>query len=183
MVLGRRSQAVYRKIVVALQEKGTDEAIVAHVRGLAALHGARVTLLRVIANGNDGGDGLGHLLQMESGTSGWQRKERARAYVAQLERRLRLQGCRVETAVVVGTRCEADAIVHFADESGCDLVAMPSDTRPWLLRALKGDTASKVQRKATVPTLFVHNGLRKATCASTVANPHPMMAVVGGAGL
>jgi nucleotide-binding universal stress UspA family protein len=182
MVL-RRSQAVYRKIVVALQEKGTDEAILAHVRSLAVLHGARVTLLRVISNGDGGGDGLGSLLQMETGTSEWQRKERARAYVAQLERRLRLQGCHVETAVVSGARCEADAIVHFADESGCDLVAMPSDARPWLLRALKGDTAGKVQRRATVPTLFVHNGLRKATCASSVASPRPMMAVLGGAGL
>jgi nucleotide-binding universal stress UspA family protein len=174
---------VYRKIVVALQETGMDEAIVAHVRSLAALHGARVTLLRVIAIGDDGGDALSHLLQMEIGSSGWRRKERAGAYLAQLERRLRLQGCRVETAVVTGTLSEADAIVRFADESGCDLVAMPSDARPWLLRALKGDTASKVQRKATVPTLFVHNGLRKATRASTVANPHPMMAAFGAAGL
>jgi nucleotide-binding universal stress UspA family protein len=174
---------VYRKIVVALQEKGTDEAIVAHVQSLAALHGARVTLLRVIAIGDDGGDGLGHLLQTEIGSSGWRRKEQAGAYLAQLERRLRLQGCRVETAVVTGTHSEADAIVRFADESGCDLVAMPSDARPWFLRALKGNTASRVQRKATVPTLFVHNGLRKATRDSTVANPHPMVAAFSGAGL
>lgn len=174
---------MYRKIAVVLQEEKTDEAIVAHVGSLAVLHGASVALLRVIAIGDDGGDGFGRLLQTEIGSSGRRRTEQARAYLAQLEWRLRLQGCRVETAVVLGTASEADAIVRFADESGCDLVAMPSDARPWLLRTLKGNTASKVQRNATVPTLFVHSGLRKATRASTVANSHPMMAVLGGAGL
>jgi nucleotide-binding universal stress UspA family protein len=174
---------VYSRILVVLQENGEDEAIVAHVQSLATLHAARVTLLRVIPISGDGGDSLGHLLQTEIGSSGWRRKQRARAYLGRLERRLQLQGCRVETAVVTGTHSEAEAIVRYADESCSDLVAMPADTRPWLVRALAGNTASRVQRSATVPTLFMHSGLRKALHAGTVANPHPMMAVLGSASL
>ena len=69
-------------------------------------------------------------------SSGWRRRRRAEAYLPQLERKLAQAGLDVETAVVVSARPEADAIVAYATEHGCDLIAMPSDPRPWYARWL-----------------------------------------------
>jgi nucleotide-binding universal stress UspA family protein len=171
---------MYRKILIALEGKEADEAVLTHVKTLAMEIKSEVTLLRVITVADDDDPtGLARQFQLEVGSSGWRRKNRAETYLSQLERRLRQKGLRVETALVIGTRSEADEIVSYAAENDCALIAMASDSRPWYVRWISSSPTSGVQRKATVPTLFISDGTRKAPAARTAPKANTMMTVLG----
>jgi nucleotide-binding universal stress UspA family protein len=171
---------MYRRILIALEGKETDEAVVTHVQRLAAQMNAEVTLLRVITVADDDdGTGLARQWQLEVGSSGWRRKNQAETCLSRLERRLRLEGLFIETALVIGGRSEADEIVSYAAENNCDLIAMASDSRPWYKRWISGSSASDVQRKATVPALFISDGTRTAPVARTAPKANTMMAIFG----
>jgi nucleotide-binding universal stress UspA family protein len=174
---------MYGRILIALEGKASDEAVLAHVRALAGQTKSVVTLLRVIAVADDGGGGLGRQFQLEVGSSGWRRKNQAETNLSKLERQLGLQGLSVETALVIGSRSEADEIVSYAAENDCDLIAMASDARPWYRRWIGGSPASGVMRKATVPTLFVGECTRQAPAVRVAPLGHPVMAILGSAEL
>jgi nucleotide-binding universal stress UspA family protein len=174
---------MYQRILAALEGKESDEVVVAHARRLAAQIGAQVTLLRVIALADDGGGGLGRQFQLEVGSSGWRRQNQAEADLSKLARRLGLQGLSVETALVIGTRSEADEIAGYAAENNCDLIAMASDSRPWYRRWIGGSPATGVLHKATVPTLFVSNGTPRVRVTQAVPEANRTMAVFGSADL
>jgi nucleotide-binding universal stress UspA family protein len=171
---------MYRRILIALEGKETDEAVVAHVQRLAAQMNAEVIMLRVITLADDDDPtGLARQWQLEVGSSGWRRKSQAETCLSRLERRLRQEGLRVESALVIGSRSEADEIVSYAAENNCDLIAMASDSRPWYRRWISGSSASDVQRKATVPALFISDGTRTAPVARTAPKANTMMAIFG----
>jgi nucleotide-binding universal stress UspA family protein len=174
---------MYRRILSVLEGKESDETVVAHVKALAAQTKAAVTLLCVITVADDVGGGFGRQFQLEVGSSGWRRKNQAEAGLSKLERRLGLEGLCVETALVIGTRSEADEIVSYAAEHGCDLIAMASDSRPWYRRWIGGSPDTGVLRKATVPTFFVGDGTRRAPVARVVPKANTMMAIFGSASL
>jgi nucleotide-binding universal stress UspA family protein len=174
---------MYHKILIALKGKETDTAVVAHVETLALQMRADVILLQVITVANDEAGGLGIQFQTEVGSSGWRRINRAKQRLPQLERRLREAGLSVETALVIGTRSEADEIVGFAARSGCDLISMASDARPWYRRWIGGCPADGVLRKALVPVLFVGDGTRTAPAERTPPEAHKMMEIFGSASL
>jgi len=174
---------MYQRILIVLEGRGTDEAVLAHARALAAQMGAQVTLLQVIAVADDGGGGLGKQFQLEVGSSGWRRKKEAEGYLSELEGQLRKKGLPVETVLLIGTRSEGDEIVTHAAENGYDLIVMASDPRPWYRRLLRSAQDDDVLRRATVPTLFVNDGSREAPAKRTVPEDHPMMAVLGSAEL
>lgn len=174
---------MYQRILAALEGKETDELVVAHARRLAVQMNARVTLLRVIPVADDGSGGFGRQFQLEVGSSGWRRQNQAEADLSKLARRLGLQGLCVETALVIGTRSEADEIVSYAAENNCDLIAMASDSRPWHRRWIGGSPATGVLRKATVPTLFVSDGTQRAPVAQAAPETNTVMAVFGSADL
>ena len=175
----QRSGMVYRRILVALRGEKADEAVLSHVQALAAQMRARITLLWVIVIADDGDNGLGRQWQLEVGSSGWRRKNQVEAYLAQLESRFKRAGLSVQTALVIGTRSEADEIVSYAVEHGCDLIAMASDSRPWYVRWLSGNQAGAVQRKATLPTLFVSDDRRELPIKRTAPKANRLMALLG----
>lgn len=173
---------MYRHILIALEGKPTDEAAIAHATDLAARLTAKITLLQIITVAADGPGGLGKQFQIEPGSGGWRRKKQAEGMLASLEKRLKLNGLFVETALIVGDRSEADEIVTYADESKADLLVMAADGRSWWRRALFGCPADGVQRKATIPTLFVSDGTRRARVARREKAPvNEMMAALGAA--
>ena len=174
---------MYRKILIVLEGKKTDEAVLAHVEKLAVETKAAVTLLRVITVADDGAGGLGLQFQLELGSNGWRRKNQAETYLPQLEGRLREKGLCVKTALVISTQSEADAIVRYAAENDHDLIAMVSDARPWYKRWVGGCPADGVLRKATVPTLFIGDGARKVPEPRTAPQGNTMMEVFGSASL
>lgn len=173
---------MYRRILIALGGKTADQVLLDHVRRLAAQTGAQVTLLRVVGIADDGG-GLGKQFQLEVGSSGWRRKNEAETYLSQLERQLRHSGLSVETALVIGTRSEGDEIVDHAAANDHDLIAMVSDSRPWYRRLFRSAQDDDVLRKATVPTLFVGDGTRKAPVTRAAPQANTAMAVLGSAEL
>jgi nucleotide-binding universal stress UspA family protein len=174
---------MYQKILIVLEGRAADAAVLAHARALATQMGAQVTLLRVIAVADDGGGGLGKQFQLEVGSSGWRRMNEAETYLSGLEWRLRQKGLPVEMALVIGTRSEGEEIVAYAAENGQDLIVMASDPRPWYKRLLRSAQDDDVLRRATVPTLFVNDGNREAPVKRTAPEAHPVMAVLGSAEL
>ncbi len=174
---------MYRKILIALRGKKADEPLLAHVEELATQTKAEVTLLWVIAVADDETGGLGLQFQLELGSSGWRRKNQAETYLPQLERRLREAGLCVETALVISTQSEADAIVRYAAENDYDLIVMASDARPWYRRWIGGSPADGVLRKATVPALFIGDGARRVPEPRTAPKANTMLEVFGSASL
>jgi nucleotide-binding universal stress UspA family protein len=155
---------MYRKILVALEGKHTDEAAIAYAAALARQASAEITLLQVIAIAGDDA-GLRHL-QMEPGANGWKRKNKAEANLKTWRQQIQKNGEQVKTEIVVDDRSEADEIVDFANAGRFDLIVMAADGRPWWQRALFGCIADGVHRKASVPTLFVSDGTRREKVAS-----------------
>jgi nucleotide-binding universal stress UspA family protein len=174
---------VIRRILIALTGRDADEAVLAHAPQLAAQIGASITLLQVIPIADDGGESLGRQFQIETGSSGWRRKNRADELLPRLAAQLQREGLQVETAVVVSILSEADAIVRYAAEHGHDLIAMACDDRPWFRRWISGSPGDTVMRKATVPTLLVGNEARQVPAARTAPQEHPVMALFGSASL
>jgi len=175
---------MYKNILIALEGKPTDEAVILHTTTLAQKIAARVTFLQVITVAADGPGGLGKQFQTEPGSNGWRRKNDAEAMLGKLEKRTRLNGLIVKTALIVGDRSEADEIVAFAYEGEYDLIVMAADGRPWWKRALFGCPADGVHRKAMVPTLFVSDGTRRAR-VTTREKPqvNAVMAAFGSPGM
>jgi nucleotide-binding universal stress UspA family protein len=103
--------------------------------------------------------------------------------LAQTEQRLREAGVRVETALLIGTRSEADEIISYAALNGHDLIAMASDSRPWYKRWIGGSPADGVLRKATMPTLFIGDESRQAPVERRAPEANKWMEVLGGANL
>jgi nucleotide-binding universal stress UspA family protein len=174
---------MYRTILIGLEGKKTDDNLVAHVERLAVQMRAEVILLRVITVAHDEAGGLGIQFQTEIGSNGWRRLNEAKALLPRLERRLRDAGVCVETGLVIGTRCEADEIIHFAAVNGCDLIAMASDARPWYRRWVGGSAADGVMRRSWIPVLFVGDEHRPAPEEETTPEAPKIMEVFGSAHL
>ncbi len=174
---------MYRRVLIALEGNERDQAVLNHVRRLAGQNQARVTLLRIVGVADDGAGGLGKQFQLELGSSGWRRTNEAETYLSQVESQLREAGLSVETELVIGTRSEADEIVAYAAANGHDLIAMTSDPRPWYRRLLRSAQDDDVLRKATVPTLFIGDGTRRAPVTRNAPQVNPVMAILGSAEL
>lgn len=174
---------MYERILIALQGNGSDEAVLNHVQELAVQMNARVTALRVIAVADDGGEGLGKQIQLEIGSSGWRRKNEAEEHLSRVACRLQQSGLDVETALRVTTRPEAEEIITCAAESGFDLIAMASDSRPWYKRLFRNAQDDDVMRKATVPTLFIGDHSRRVPVTPITPRANRLMAVLGNAEL
>lgn len=175
---------MYQNILVALEGKLTDEAAINHAMNLAKETSASVTLLQVITVAADGPGGFGLQFQLELGSSGWRRRNKAEETLAKHKARLRLNGFNIDTVLLVGDRSEADEIVDYADKDGCDLIVMAADGRPLWQRALFGCPVDGVQRKSSVPTLFVSDGTRRKRVARREKeHANPIIAAFGGANL
>ncbi|MBN9420754.1 hypothetical protein ABS71_15730 [bacterium SCN 62-11] len=76
------------------------------------------------------------------------------SYVAHLKEQLghlEGHGLNLEPQVIDGEA--ADSIVHFAEQNGCDLIAMSTHGRTGFRRFILGSTTEKVARQAACPVL------------------------------
>ncbi len=176
----KEEMVMYKQILIALEGQPTDEAAINHAMILAREISARVTLLWVVAIAAEGPSGLGKQFQIEEGSSGWHRRKKGEEILANLQKRLRLSGLHVETALIIGDRSVADEIVAFAEEGKFDLIIMAADGRPWWQRALFGCPADGVQHKASMPTMFVSDGTRRQKVVTRQkVKFNPTMAILG----
>ena len=137
---------MYRKILVALENSRTDEAILAHIEPLARLMGSELVLVHVA-------DGwvARNLNQLNLAESDEMRDDRA--YLERVRARFVEAGIPAQAVLLVGE--PADAIVKLAREAGVDLIAMSTHGHRFLGDLIYGSTARRVRHTVQVPVLLV----------------------------
>jgi nucleotide-binding universal stress UspA family protein len=137
---------VYRKILVALENSRTDEAILAHIEPLARLMGSKLLLVHVA-------DGwvARNLSQLNLAESEEMREDRA--YLERVRVRFVDGGIPAEAVLLAGE--PADGIVRLASESGVDLIAMSTHGHRFLGDLIYGSTASRVRHTVQIPVLLL----------------------------
>jgi nucleotide-binding universal stress UspA family protein len=137
---------VYRKILVALENSRTDEAILAHIEPLARLMRSELILVHVA-------DGwvARNLAQLNLAESEEMRDDRA--YLERVRARFAETG--VPATAVLLTGEPADGIVRLAREAGADLIAMSTHGHRFLGDLIYGSTASRVRHTVEIPVLLL----------------------------
>jgi nucleotide-binding universal stress UspA family protein len=131
-----------------------DEVVLEHVRRLAKDTGSAVVLVQLYRVVKDT-DPFMQSIQMEAGSAGFRAKEKAEAYLPELERSLAQGGIEVSSEFLVAEGPEADEIVRYAEENQCDLIALTNQTRSGLGRWFFSNIEEKVKRRSSLPVLLV----------------------------
>lgn len=137
---------MYAKILVALENSQTDEAILAHVEPLAKLHGSELLLVHVADGWVARAQDLLNLADSEE-----MRKDRA--YLDAVQARFNQAGISTETVLLTGE--PADEIVKLAEDRHVDLIAMSTHGHRFLADLILGSTAHKVRHTVEVPVLLL----------------------------
>jgi len=137
---------VYRKILVALENSRTDEAVLAHIEPLARLMKSELVLVHVA-------DGwvARNLNQLNLAESEEMREDRA--YLERVRVRFSDGGIPAEAVLLTGE--PADGIVRLARETGADLIAMSTHGHRFLGDLIYGSIASRVRHTVEIPVLLV----------------------------
>ena len=137
---------MYHKILVALENSQTDEAILAHIEPLARLMKSQLVLVHVA-------DGwvARNLSQLNLAESEEMREDRA--YLERVRARFVAAGIPAEAVLLAGE--PADGIVRLARETGADLIAMSTHGHRFLGDLIYGSTASRVRHTVQIPVLLV----------------------------
>lgn len=138
---------MYQKILVALDNSPTDQAMMPHIRELAQVHGARLLLLHVAD-----GWAARHYDRFQLADS--EEMTEDRAYLERAATDLRAQGLEVETELALGD--PATGILRTAADKSCDLIAMTTHGHRFLKDLIYGSTITRVRHLATVPVLLVN---------------------------
>jgi nucleotide-binding universal stress UspA family protein len=138
--------SVYTRILVPLEHSSYDAAILAHVRPLARLCGARVTLIHVA----DGwvARNIGQVPLRES-----EEMRRDRDYLEAACQALATEGFECEAVLASGD--PADEILAAAERERCDLIAMATHGHRFLADMVYGSVAEAVRHRAAIPVLLV----------------------------
>jgi len=137
---------VYHKILVALENSRTDEAILAHIEPLARLMKSELVLVHVA-------DGwvARNLSQLNLAESDEMREDRA--YLERVRSRFVGLGIPAEAVLLAGE--PADGIVRLARETGADLIAMSTHGHRFLGDLIYGSTATRVRHTVQIPVLLL----------------------------
>ncbi|HVZ18205.1 MAG TPA: universal stress protein [Terriglobales bacterium] len=135
---------MYDTILVTLDGKPTDRAIIEHVKQLAAFAHSRVVLLHVAdgwAARTYGPDAVSPEITEDT------------AYLQKVRDEFQSSG--IDTAFELAYGDPAKEIVKCANEKRCDLVAMSTHGHRFLADIFLGTTASRVQHNLSVPVLLL----------------------------
>lgn len=137
---------MYKRILIAIEHSPADATIVAHVRSLARLVGARLLLVHVA-------DGwvARHFDELQLRESEEMRDDRA--YLEGLASDLAAAGLSAEWRL--GRGDPASEIVRIAGEEQVDLVAMSTHGHRGLSDVLHGTTVSRVRHELAIPVLLL----------------------------
>jgi nucleotide-binding universal stress UspA family protein len=144
---------MYKKILVPLEGTENDKFILAHVRHLAKNVGAAVVLMQLHRVIKDD-DPFMKSVQVEVGSSGYLKKEKAETYLAELEQSFLQDGIDVSKEFIVAAEAEADAIVKYAKEKECD-IALANQQSIGVGRWFFLNIEEKVKRRSSLPVLLV----------------------------
>jgi nucleotide-binding universal stress UspA family protein len=151
---------MYKKILVPLEGTENDKVILVHVRHLAKNVGAAVVLLQLHRVIKDD-DPFMKSVQVEVGSAGYLKKEKAETYLAELEHAFIQDGIEVSKEFIVAEEAEADAIVKYAEEKECDLIALANQQSKGVGRWFFLNIEEKVKRRSSLPVLLVAGPIDK----------------------
>lgn len=142
---------MYQRILVPLEHSPSDEAILRHVRELAALCRSAILLIHVAD-----GWAARNMKPLQLRESEEIRKDRE--YIEQCCAQLRADGFEAESVLAGGE--PAVEIAAAADRESCDLIAMAVHGHKGLQDVIYGQTANKVRHLTAVPVLMVRDPRR-----------------------
>ncbi len=145
---------MYQKILVPMEREGGQEIHLWHATRLASVMNAELHLVHVVPVVSSD-EHFFQQIQVEVGSRGARRREEVEAYFRRLEAQMRERGIPVQTTVLFSTRPEDEAILEYAAQSHCDLIVLPNLRKSLLSRWLQGNIPARVQRRSTIPVLFV----------------------------
>lgn len=137
---------MYQHILIPLDNSPADEAILQHIRGLARLTGARLTLLHVA-------DGFMARNQERLGLDESDEMREDRAYLSRRQAELAGEGFAVDAVLECGE--PTDQILAIADRERCDLIAMSTHGHRLIGDLILGSVASEVRHRTDIPVLLV----------------------------
>lgn len=135
---------MYKTILVTLEAKPSDRAIIDHIKKLAKLLHSRVVLLHVA-------DGWAARTHGPDAVS--PEVDEDRAYLEKIRAELESAGIPAEAELAFGE--PADEIIKWVEEKGCDLVAMSTHGHHFVADLFLGTTARRVRHTVSVPVLLL----------------------------
>lgn len=137
---------MYRKILVALENSRSDEALLPHIEKLAALLRSELLLVHVAD-----GWAARHFDRLKLAESEEMKEDRE--YLEATAGRLRSAGLEVSVKLALGD--PPTEILKTAEAEHCDLIAMTTHGHRLIGDIIYGSTIEQVRHKATIPLLVV----------------------------
>ena len=137
---------MYHHILIPLENSLADETILAHIKPLARMTGARLLLVHVA-------DGwvARNFNQLQLAES--EEMKQDRLYLESRNGQLTAEGFSCEAVLALGE--PSDEIVKLAGEKDIDLIAMTTHGHRFVSDLLYGSTADKVRHQVNVPVLLL----------------------------
>jgi len=137
---------MYHHILVPLENSRADETILAHIKPLARLTGAKLLLVHVA-------DGwvARNFNQLQLAES--EEMKQDRAYLEKRARELVAEGFSCAAVLALGE--PSDEIIKLARDKNVDLIAMTTHGHRLISDILYGATADKVRHAVHVPVLLL----------------------------
>ena len=137
---------MYNTILVLVENRESDQTILRHIRALAKLTDAKLTLVHVA-------DGWAARNYERFKLQESEEMKQDREYLATLSAQLESEGYQVKTVLAMGD--PATEIIKLAQEQPIDLIAMTTHGHRLLGDFLHGSTADKVRHQVDVPVLLL----------------------------
>jgi nucleotide-binding universal stress UspA family protein len=137
---------MYNTILVPVENRETDQTILRHIRSLAKLTHARLTLVHVA-------DGWAARNYERFKLRESEEMKQDREYLAALSEELRSEGYEVNAVLAMGD--PATEIIKLAKAGPIDLIAMTTHGHRLVGDLLLGSTADKVRHEVDVPVLLL----------------------------
>ncbi len=137
---------MYKSILIPVENTEADQTMLRHIRQLARLTGASLTLVHVA-------DGWAARNFQQLSLQESEEIKKDREYLAGLEQELRGEGFEVNSILAMGD--PANEIIKIAGENPVDLIAMSTHGHTGLGDLIHGSTADKVRHQVDVPVLML----------------------------
>jgi nucleotide-binding universal stress UspA family protein len=137
---------MYQRILVALENTRSDQALLPHVEKLATLLRSELLLVHVAD-----GWAARHYDRLKLAES--EEMKADRAYLEGTALKLRATGLQVRVHLALGD--PPTEILKTADAEQCDLIAMTTHGHRLIGDIIYGSTIEQVRHKATIPLLVV----------------------------
>ena len=145
---------MYKRILVCLENTGTDAHIVEHVGKLAKVCDASVLLIHVAD-----GWAARNIKQLDLRESEEMREDRE--YLERVAAGFVAYG--VKTEALLATGDPATEVTAAADRERCDLIAMATHGHKLIGDMIHGSVANQVRHRSMVPVLLVRAPAKAAT--------------------